>query len=608
MTGTGLVSAGAAKASVGPETSPLVRYVAPESGNDIFASATPPVAAKWHTFAAGLAQQAQGDPGSLQSWLDRHVEDLGLGYRLAGDDQERAWPLSPMPILIGADEWAGIERGLIQRARLLEAVIADIYGPQKLVTQGHLPAALISGSEHFARRMMGVRPPGGRYLHVCAMDLALSPNGGWRVLADRVRLPVGIGYALQNRLAVSRATGGLLASIGTRRETDFFDALRSGIAAHCQRADPRIGLLTPGRFNQSYPEQAHLARYLGFSLVEGRDLVVRDDRLFVRTIAGLKRIDALWRWINTRDIDPMNFDTRSQIGVPNLIEAASDGLVVANWPGVGVVESRAMPAFLPRLAQTLLGEQLTLPNVATWWCGGEPERGHVLANLEGLVVSSAFRQPVAGLLDGRTRLGSGLSVAEQADLADAMRRRPMDYTAQELVGTATTPAFVSGQFEPRGFVLRAFVARDEGGDWHVMPGGFARLSQGADLRTPLMSLGDVSADVCIVEDGPSDRQVSPPRNEAPGDPTREGLAAQPGRRQFLLARALCRTRRPDRADRTRSCRASIDRWRAGGGRIRSEQASWPAARNGRGAGAKHCMATIATGGRGTDRSAAARIG
>ena len=132
-----------------------------------------------------------------------------------------------------------------------------------------------------------------------------------------------------------------------------------------------MALLTPGRFNQSYPEQAHLARHLGFSLVEGRDLTVRENKLFVRTIAGLKRVDALWRWINTRDIDPMNFDARSQIGVANLITAAGEGLMVANWPGSGVVESRAMPAFLPRLAKSMLGEPLKLPNAATWWCGGE---------------------------------------------------------------------------------------------------------------------------------------------------------------------------------------------------------------------------------------------
>lgn len=489
-----------------PGSDPLAGYRAPDPAADLFASATGPVVDKWHTLAEGLAQQAQGNLASLQPYIDRHVEDLGLGFRVTGDEQERPWPLNPMPVLIDGQEWAGIESGLVQRANLLEAVIADIYGPQTLIAEGQLPAAVVSGSGQFARTMVGMKPPGGYFLQVCAVDLARGPTGEWRVLADRVRLPVGIGYALENRLAVGRATGGLLAAIGTRRHADFFDALRRGIAASCERTDPRIGLLTPGRFNQSYPEQAHLARQLGFSLVEGRDLRVSEGRLYVRTIAGLKRIDALWRWIGARDIDPMNFDARSQIGVPNLVDALAHGTVLANWPGAGVVESRAMPAFLPKLARHLLGEPLKIPNAATWWCGGERERSHVLANFERLVISSAFRHSVAGLADGRTRTGSSLSRDERAVIEAGMRLRPMDYTAQELVQTSTTPALVEGRIEPRGVIVRAFLARDGNGEWCVMPGGFARMSDHGDLRTALMGPGDISADMCVVDQAPVEGQ------------------------------------------------------------------------------------------------------
>lgn len=258
-------------------------------------------------------------------------------------------------------------------------------------------------------------------------------------------------------------------------------------------------MLTPRRFNQSYPEQAHLARTLGFSLVEGRDLIVNDGRLYVRTIAGLKRIDALWRWMHSRQLDPLNFDTKSRIGVPNLVSAAEQGLVLANWPGVGVVESRAMPAFLPRLAQSVLGEPLKLPNAATWWCGSDAERRYVLDNLDKLVVCSAFRHPVRGLPDGQTRLGSSLSAAEVEEIAAGMAQRPMDYTAQDIVALSTAPALVDGRLEPRGFALRAFLARDETGNWVVLDGGFARLSQQGDLHTSLMGLGDISADLCIVD-------------------------------------------------------------------------------------------------------------
>lgn len=482
-----------------PETDSLAYYAPQAPAADLYSSSDPEIRKAWHDLARGFAGQCHGNLHLLQDYLDRHVEDLGLAFRMTGDEQERPWPLGPMPILISGAEWEEVTSGLIQRAELLEHVIADLYGEQKLVSDGHIPAAIVSGSNDFARRMVGIRPESGYFISTYAVDLARGPTGEWRVLADRVRFPVGIGYAIQNRQALARATGGLLASIGTRQHSGFFNALRRGIAKPCRRDDPRVALLTPGRFNQSYPEQALLARQLGFSLVEGRDLTVRDGRLFARTIAGLKRIDGLWRWITTRDLDPLNFDARSQIGVPNLIAAASESLVLTNWPGSGVVESRAMPAFLPRLARSVLGEQLALPNAATWWCGGEKERQFVSANFDDLVISSAFRRPITGLPDGHTRPGASFSSAERAELARGMAVRPMDYTAQEIVHLSTTPALTNGRFEARGFTLRAFLARDENGDWAVLQGGFGRVSEQGDLRTSLMGLGDISTDVCIID-------------------------------------------------------------------------------------------------------------
>jgi len=506
-----------------PGLDPLAYYNPPDAAADIYASSDPDVVRQWRSFASGLAAQAHGDLASLQTYFDRHVEDLGLAFRLTGDEQERSWPLNPMPILIGSREWDGIEAGLVQRAELLEAVIADIYGEQRLVEQGHLPASVVSGSGHFARRMVGSRPPSGRFLHVYAVDLARDPTGEWRVLADRVRLATGVGYALENRLAMQRATGGLLSAVGTRRQTGFFDSLRRGIAANCQRAEPRIGLLTPGRFNQSYPEQAHLARHLGFSLVEGRDLTVREGKLYVRTIGGLKRIDALWRWINARDIDPLNFDARSRIGVPGLIDAAAQGLVLANWPGAGVIESRAMPAFLPRLARVALGEPLKLPNAATWWCGGEEERAHVLANLDELVISSSFRNAVPGLEDGRTLAGASLSAEARAQIEQGIALRPMDYTAQEVVSLSTSPVLANNRFEPRGFTVRAFLARDDKGDWRALQGGFARVSERGDLRNSLMGMGDISTDLCIVDPSVAAPAAGAPRLVAPAVRREQGL-------------------------------------------------------------------------------------
>lgn len=490
-----------------PAAQPLAAYAPVHRSADIYASAPEAAARAWRSFAAGMAR-LPGGMAQAQAWTDRQVADLGLAFRVTGDVDERPWPLSPLPVMIAAEEWAGIEAGLIQRATLLEAVVADIYGPQKLIAEGHLPAPVVSGSADFARRMVGMAPTGGHYLKTCAIDLARGPGGAWRVLADRVRLPLGIGYALENRIATGRASGTLLADINARRILDFYNGLRAGIAASCRRADPRIGLLTPGRFNQSYPEQAHLARHLGFALVEGRDLVEHEGRLYIRTIAGLKRIDALWRWINARDIDPLAFDARSRIGVPNLLMACASGeLAMANWPGAGVMEARAMSAFLPALCRRLMGEPLRMPNAATWWCGQPRERSHVLARLDDLVVSPAFRQEVAGLEAGHSRIVAQMSPEERARLVSAIERRPMDYVGQEIVRVSTTPVLDGSRFEPRGFTMRVFLARDGSGEWTVLPGGFARLSSTGTLRAPLIGEGERSADVCVI-DPPGSSQVS----------------------------------------------------------------------------------------------------
>lgn len=478
----------------------LQDYPVNVAAGDLFRDAPPDVAAKWLAMADGLGALVAEAGAPAQELVARQIADLGMSFRLTGDVDERTWPLTPLPLIVGAAEWAGVEQGLIQRARLLEAVAADLYGPQTLVTNGHVPASLVTGSRYFARNMVGQAPRQGPFLHVYACDLARGPHGQWRVLGDRLRLANGIGYALENRLALSRATGSLLGDIHARRLAAFFSDLRAGIARDCQRENPRIALLTPGRLNQSYPEQAHLARYLGFPLVEGRDLTVSDDRLYVRTIAGPKRIDALWRWIDTPALDPLNFDARSEIGVPDLFDAWSrGGLEVANRPGVEMLEAPAFAAFLPRLCSVLLGESAILPNVATWWCGQPAEAEAVRARLDQLVIAPAFGTAVEGL-DGTAPVpGTSLDSAARARLLAAMARRPMDYCGQEIVHLSTTPALIEDTYEPRPFTVRAFVARDGAGQWTVMPGGFARLATSGGISTTLMGEGDLSADLCVVD-------------------------------------------------------------------------------------------------------------
>lgn len=487
-----------------PAASWLDGYAAEASRGDLFGDASRPVAECWRKVAAGLSAATDGDPSALQDATARHAADLGLAFRQTGDEDERSWPLNAMPLIVGAQEWAQVERGLIQRAELMEAVAADIYGEQKLVAGGQLPAAVVAGSPFFARRMIGRTPANGRFVHVYAADLARGPRGQWRVLQDRVRVAGGIGYALENRLAMSRAIGNLLADAHARRLSEFFSRMVEGMTAACRRENPRIALMTPGRFNQTYAEQAHLARYLGLPLVEGRDLTVLDEKLYVGTIAGPKRVDAVWRWIDTTAMDPLSFDAKSQLGVPNLFDAwAGGGVEMVNWPGVEVLESAAFAAFMPRLCRTLLGEAPILPNVATWWCGQAVESSTVAARLEELALLPAFGQPVEGLSSRDPVAGASLDCATRDALIEALWRRPMDYCGQEIVHLSTTPAIIDGQIVPRPFTVRAFVARTADGGWTVMPGGFARLSSRTALPTSLMGDGDLSADLWVVDDKPA---------------------------------------------------------------------------------------------------------
>ena len=351
--------------------------------------------------------------------------------------------------------------------------------------------------------MAGLVPPGGHHLHFVAVDLCRDPSGQWRVLADHLRAPAGAGYALENRLATSRVIGGLQARLNIERHAPFFAAFRDGLAAACQRTDPRIGLLTPGRLNQSYAEQAHLARYLGLLLVEGPDLTVIEDRLYVRTVAGMKRVDALWRRVDPRLMDPLAFDSRSQIGVPGLIDAMAAGeVVVENAPGAGVLEAPAFAAFLPAMSEALMGEPLLLPNIATWWCGSDEALAHTRAHFDELLVSSAFGVTTLGLPMNKPSIGAELSPQARERLLHELEHRPMDYVAQEVVRLSTMPAVADGEMVARPFTLRVFAARDAGGNWTVLPGGFARIGEQPDVRAAVMGEGQWSADVVVHGDTP----------------------------------------------------------------------------------------------------------
>ncbi len=456
----------------------------------------------WMKLLSALARLEPSEIEQRFAAADRRIREMGISYRVHGEARERSWPLSHMPLLVSETDWNEIRAGIEQRVDLLERILSDVYGPAKLIAEGALPAAAIAGSPDFVRAMRGVKPPGGRWIRLYAADIGRGPDGRWWVLGDRAQAPSGAGYALENRLVLSRAFAGLYRDMNVERLAPFFRDFRTGLAQAALRSEPRICLLTPGAWSETYFEQAYLARYLGMLLVEGEDLVMSEGRLHVRTIAGLKRADVIWRRIDADWCDPLELNAASQLGVPGMLEAIRRGeVVVANMPGAGLIESRALLAFLPALARRVLGEDLRLPNIATWWCGQEQERKLVLDQFDEMTISGAFSETVPGLGGARDVLGSDLGAAERKALISAIHERGMDFAGQEVVRLSTTPVWSGGALAPRPFSLRVYAAATPDG-WRVMPGGFCRVSGRSDVRAVNMGEGAQSADAWVIGEKP----------------------------------------------------------------------------------------------------------
>jgi uncharacterized circularly permuted ATP-grasp superfamily protein/uncharacterized alpha-E superfamily protein len=461
----------------------------------------------WLDFLGHFAAFPAGDPGNRFGLSARHLRDAGASYRAGSETGERNWALNPLPLILAQSEWDEISAGVAQRARLMEALLQDIYGEGRLVAQGHLPAATLTGSRDFIRAMRGVAPPGGRFTHLYAADLGRGPDGRWWILGDRTQAPSGAGYALENRLIVSRAFPNLYNTMNVHRLAPFFDAHRRGLAAAADRSDPRICLLSPGKFSETYFEQAHLARYLGFLLVEGDDLVARDGKVYVRTIAGLKRADVILRRVDAEYIDPLELNNASRLGTPGMLEAIrAGGVTVLNMPGSGVLESRAVMGFLPRLCQEVLGEDLRMPHVATWWCGQPAEQALVESRLDELAIAPAFNAPGGDSILSASRLVADLAADERESLLQRLRDRPADFVGQEVVQLSTMPVLRGDQLAPAPFVLRVFAAATPDGI-RVMPGGFCRTSDRTDVRAISMGDGARTADVWVIDDKPVERMT-----------------------------------------------------------------------------------------------------
>ena len=433
----------------------------------------------------------------------RLIVQNGVTYNVYGDPQsvDRLWPLDPLPLIIDPREWSSIETAIIQRATLLNSILADLYGPQRLLHDRLLPAELVLAHPSFLRPCHGVTAPNGIFLHQYAADIARSPDGSWWVLADRTQAPSGSGYALENRTVATRTLPDLLGSTGVRPLTEYVHALMGTLLAIApgQKDNPRIVLLTPGPYNETYFEHAYLARQLGISLVEGGDLVVRDRRVYLKTLGGLLPVDVIFRRQDDGFCDPLELRPDSLLGVPGLIQAVREGRVaVANMLGSGLAETPGLLAFLPGLCRHLFGEELRMPSVATWWCGQPDPLRYVRDNPSGLVIKPAMqaqRQPPVFM--------DMASDAERASLLARIAQRPHEWIAQEQVALSTAPVLNDegrGAL-PRHIVLRVHAVASNGA-YSVMPGGLTRYSASKDTLVVSVQGGGGSKDTWVLSSGP----------------------------------------------------------------------------------------------------------
>lgn len=489
-----------------PIASALLEGYAPLPGvTDELVNADGTMKPHWRQLIDGLSALGGAELHRLEATAQRMARDNGVTYNVYGDPAEpqRPWELDIAPLAIAAPEWRRLEAGLIQRAHLLDRIAADVYGEQTLFRSGDLPSALIAGSPQFLRPFHGAQPPGGIYVHFYAADLGRLPDGEWVVLADRTETPAGAGYALENRIIISQMLPELFRDCRVERLAAFFNGFREKLFQLTGADRPQAVLLTPGPLNEAYFEHAYLARYLGFTLVEGDDLTIRDRHVYLKTLSGLRKIDLILRRQDSDFCDPLELRSESAIGVPGITDAVRAGnVVIANALGAGVAETRALMAYLPHLSRALLNEDLKLRSVETYWAGDPRQRAIIEGDRGRLAVSQIGR--FAPLFAGSRGI---VPQADRASLADRLKLQGARYWAEAPGRLSSTPVEENGRLEPRAVTLRCFVALTPEG-YRAMPGGLARVAERAGAAASMQAIslqsGAVSKDVWVLSDGEVD--------------------------------------------------------------------------------------------------------
>ncbi len=501
-----------------PPLPPLPAMAEPKTQPDNEAALSP----AWHTFFDQLGSNGLDDLDRRTQTLARQVRDNGITYNVYASQggPQRPWALDLFPLILTPDSWHQIESGVQQRARLLERMMADVYGPQQLIREAMIPPALVQGHPGYLRAMHGVRPVGGTHLHIAAFDLARGPDGNWAVVSQRTQAPSGLGYLLENRLLISRQFPQAFEAMHIQRLAATYRLWVESLKAHSPAGNnAHVALLTPGPYNETYFEHAYLARYLGLTLVEGSDLTVRDERVYLRTLRGLEPVHVLLKRLDDEFLDPLELRADSTLGIPGLLQAVRAGhVVVANAPGSAFLESPALLGFLPAMSEKLLGEKLQLPALDTWWCGEHAALASVLPQLEHMAIKPTYPGSAThGTFDAA--LGRTLTQAQRDEWVGRITRQPDRYTLQAYSPLSQMPTWKNATegVVQRSVMLRVFALREGGGDsansWRVLPGGLARIAA-PHAEIASMQRGGSSADVWVQTEADVDRTTLLPKHTA----------------------------------------------------------------------------------------------
>jgi uncharacterized circularly permuted ATP-grasp superfamily protein/uncharacterized alpha-E superfamily protein len=507
----------------------------------------------WATFFDSLGLAGFQQLNQRTAELAQQIHNNGVTYNVYTDADgvngpQRPWALDLFPGLLSPEDWQSIEVGVKQRARVLEGIMADVYGPQQLLKHALLPAALTQGHPGYLRAMHGTRPVGGNFLHITAFDLARGPSGQWWVVSQRTQAPSGLGYLLENRAIISRLFPQAYKDLKVRLLTSTYktlvDNMRRNTGHLCPAGtDAHIALLTPGPYNETYFEHAYLARHLGLTLVEGNDLTVRNQKLYLKTLHGLEPIHGLLKRLDDEFLDPLELRADSSLGIPGILQAIRAGnVLMANAPGSAFLESPALLGFMPGIAEQLIGEKLSLPALPTWWCGERAALDAVLPRLGDSVIKPSY--------PGHSHdenfeavLGKNMNAHERDTWAGRMLRQGNAYTVQRHLPMSQMPTWANDQITPKSTILRVFAISNGADTWQVLPGGLMRIAHGMQ-EIASMQRGGSSADVWVTggdKSGPSSVAASPSVLKTPPSSLKRVVTSRAAENLFWLGRYSERT-------------------------------------------------------------------